>query len=646
MRILLWSLQIVVLTAGLHLFLRFVRTTRGNPLIRGLFVSVLVGVLGLWSLSTALDLEELRYILEGSTGFIVVGLAIVFQSELRRGIAQLGSSFGGRLGRNRRAEAVPEVVKAAIAMSARREGGLIAFERQSSLHTTIETGSALHATASSRLIESLFHPGGALHDGAVIIREERIVAAGCFLPLPEKTQLDASLGTRHHAALGLSEESDAVVLVVSEESGAISIARGGNLHLDIPPEELEEQLRVLLQTEGPDQQTARRRMPPFATIRRDVGWLLGSALLACGILYVAHQNIRETRPFRVQIVDGGTVARRTPIEGEILVLPPGETVRLKDPAPDTRFRLAITGSRSQFDELGGSIRGTLEIDDPDWDGGVLNLEDVRWEDSVIGLAYRWDGRAPEMRVERFDTRRIQLQPSDVVVDDLLLDPAFEARSQDVVFEPGSNITIGGPHTRMELLGTEISLAPIVLSAEDRGEVRERVRLAPSLIEQGFTLSDRTPVEIVVPIVPVQRTAGSVTKELALICLAPDRVEELARWNLPANAHTARFTVETSGLLPHDADPGSPAMLERKTAILRFVEENLRVFVDVAELPPRGEGRSVPIRWYWRKDWRDSPDSFGLDPETLGEWEDLSVQLEGEPRILLEPRDRPPDAESP
>ncbi len=492
MRVLLWALQILILTAGIHLFLRFVRTTRGNPLIRGLFVAVLVGVLGLWGLSTALGLEELLYLLEGSTGFLVVGLVIVFQSELRRGIAQLGErSFAGRLARARSAEAVPEVVHAAHTLAARRWGALIAFERESSLHTTVETGSAIHAQASARLLESLFHPGGALHDGAVVIRQERIVAAGCFLPLPEKTELDASLGTRHHAALGLSEETDAVVLAVSEETGSISVARAGHLHLDIEPDRLETELRTLLETEGPNERPARRGLLPAAlgALRRDVGWLLGSLLLACGILYVSHQNIRETREFTVRVVDAGTLARRTPREGEILVLPPeqpGENVRLKDPSPETRFRLAITGSRSQFDELGGSPRGTLEIDDPEWNGGELRLDDVRWEASVVGLGYRWSsGEGPKLSVERFDSRRIQLQAADVRVDDTALDPAFQIRLQDVVFEPGSNIAIHGPRTRMDLLGGEIQLLldPIVLSTEDRGEVREPVRLAPALVDQ-------------------------------------------------------------------------------------------------------------------------------------------------------------------
>ena len=136
MFILTSALQILILTAGIHLCLRFVRTTRGNRLIRGLFVSVLVGVVGLWGLSTALGLEELKHLLKGSTGLVVVGLAIVFQSELRRGIAQLGERFFGALSGAASADTIRHVVHAARAMAGRRDGALIVFE-----HTALGTQS-------------------------------------------------------------------------------------------------------------------------------------------------------------------------------------------------------------------------------------------------------------------------------------------------------------------------------------------------------------------------------------------------------------------------------------------------------------------------------------------------------------------------
>ena len=206
------------------------------------------------------------------------------------------------------------------------------------------------------------------------------------------------------------------------------------------------------------------------------------------------------------------------------------------------------------------------------------------------------------------------------------------------FDPGPSLEITGPEPRIDQLGEAddpIALRPIVLTDGDRGEVRERVALDPALVEEGFSIT--SPVDVVVPVVPVQRTAGSIEKEIALVCLSPDRNDELAEWRLPANVLFARFRVETSGLIPIDADQGSAAVQDRKTAILQYVRNNLRVYVDVAELPPRDEGRAVPIRWTGVDDWRESSEALGLGEGTLGDWEELEIHLESEREILLEPR---------
>ena len=217
MRYLLWGLQILILAVGIHLFLRFVRTTRGNRLIRGLFLSVMVGVVGLWGLSRALELEELEHLLKSSTGFIVVGFVVIFQSELRRGIAQLGEHSLLGFAPAASEDAVRAAVEAARALSTARRGALIVFERETSLQSVVETGTPLDAEMRAALLETLFHPETPLHDGAVVVRQDRVVAAGCILPLSEEALPSPTMGTRHRAGLGLAEESDAVVLVVSEE---------------------------------------------------------------------------------------------------------------------------------------------------------------------------------------------------------------------------------------------------------------------------------------------------------------------------------------------------------------------------------------------------------------------------------------------
>lgn len=636
-----WGLQILILTAGIHVFLRFVRTTRGNPLIRGLFLSVLVGVVGLWGLATVFQLEELKHILEGSTGFIVIGLAIVFQPELRRAIAQIGEHSFAKRTREPTAEALRKVAAAVRNMASRREGALICFEREHSLNTVVETGSTIGARVSRRLLESVFHPGGALHDGAVIVRETQVVAAGCVLPLSKHDDLDRSVGTRHRAAVGLTEESDAVVVVVSEETGSISLAREGRLAKDIAPERIEEELRATLESNGG---AASSRGPGFLTVlarsgRRDFGWLAGSALLAWGSWYAAHQSIRTQLDFMLHVIDGSTVGRRVPSAGELLILTPGRNMRARTKSGNELFKVSVSGPRGQFSELGGTLRGTFEIDDPAWEGGPLDLSSVRWEERVVGLDYRWGSSgSPELVIERSATRRLQLKPTDIVVDTTRVDPYFEVRAAEIRFDPGPSLTVSGPESVVAALGESIplELQPIVLAPTDLDGVRERVRLGKSLVERNLTLPDDSGVHVFIPVLPVQRNAGSLRKDIALVCLSPAKKDLLDRWTLPANSQTAGLTIVTSGLIPANADPGSPAVLERKAAITRFVEENLRVYVDVAELPPPEEGRSAEVHLAWVRDWRDNPQVFGLDESTLGGWEDLSVQLYSEPRVLLEP----------
>lgn len=641
MRILAWTLQILILSAGIHLFLRFVRTTRGNRMIRGLLVTVLGGVVGLWGLSVWLDLEELRHLLEISSGIVVITLAIVFQPELRRGIGQLGAhSFVGRLIHSAGKDTVARVVRASRSMATRRVGALIAFERETSLQNYIEDGTPIDAAVNTRLIESIFHPGTTLHDGAIIVRRDRIAAAGCFFPLPQEGEIDAWMGTRHRAAMGLTEDSDAIVLVVSEETGRVSIAREGRIATNIASDRLEDELRDILAGRESGADPVRHRVVPatFAAWRRDFLWLLGSVLAACAILFVAHQDIRETRPFQVRIVGTSPSLRRPPVSGEILVVLPGESQIQVSPEPSQLFPIEVEGSRAQLETIEVGLRGVLEVSSPDWRGGALDLDDVQWENRGLGLSYRWKPeRAPALEVEEFGTRELPLVFSAEMLDDSALDPRYEVRWEEVQFSPAAQVTVRGPTSSLEELGTSIPLhlRRVVLKPENHSDLSVRLRLTEPLLDRRFSLIDEPPVEMVVPILPTRREAGGVSREIALICLDPERAGELARWQLPAHGQLARFTIETSGLIPVNADPGSPAVVERFNAIRRFVEENLMVFVDLSDLPPAGEGRTVPVRWSWRRDWRQSLDSLGLDTAQVGDRAELDVRLDSETEILLE-----------
>jgi diadenylate cyclase len=193
----------------------------------------------------ALDILLLTGIL-----YCLLILIVLFQPELRRAVAQAGRSrlLRGVLGaaRQEQGPVIDDVVQAADALAARRIGALMVLERATGLRHYAELGVPLDALVSSDLLESLFHPYSPLHDGAVFIRGTRVAAAGCFLPLSRHPERGRKLGTRHRAALGLSEESDAVVLVVSEETGRISLAVGGQMESPLDRSALRHRLADLL----------------------------------------------------------------------------------------------------------------------------------------------------------------------------------------------------------------------------------------------------------------------------------------------------------------------------------------------------------------------------------------------------------------
>ncbi len=645
MQLLGWALQILILTAGIHLFLRFVRTTRGSRLIRGLFVSVLIGVLGLWGLSKSLGLAELEHVVQGAAGIVVIVFAIVFQPELRRGIAQLGEhSLLGRLIPQAAArDSVHRIARAAISMARRRHGALIAFERESSLSAYVEEATDLDAHITTRLIESLFYPGAALHDGAVVIRRDRIVAAGCFFPLPQEGDIDRSMGTRHRAALGVTEETDAIVLVVSEETGSISIAQEGRIQRNIPLDDVENELRKLLQHANPAKKPEERRLFPIPNQnwKRDITWFSMSLVLASAILVFAHQDIRITRPFSVRVTGVGPSERRQPAEGELLVVLPDENYQLTEPAADQRLRIEVQGSRSQIDAIGDSLAGQFEVFEQGWTGGPLFLSQVRWNQPVLGIEYEWlKGSPPDLVVARYETRTVPVTNENLSIDATNLDPRYETRVEDAKIQNLTSITVSGPSDLVDRLGDDLALEleTIVLRPEDRRDRIVRVGLSSRLTALGFTLKEGT-VAIELPIVPARRDLGGIEREIALISLAPERAEESSKWNLPVHQRTARFTIQTSGLIPINAGPGSPALAERNRTIRKFVEDNLLVYADVAELPPDGGRRSLPVRWTWRKNWRKSLESLGLDRGSLGGREELDVQLESDEQVLLEARER-------
>ena len=233
-------LQIVILFSVIYLALHHLRNSHGSLVLAGLLMALAF----LWSLSLLLDLEVLTRILEMILGSLLLMLMIIFQPELRRALARLGSLTIWE--NRRRRELIGEVITAVQNMAKRKCGALIVMECKERLQPLIDDSIILDAKVNNLMLESIFYPNSPLHDGAVIIRDDRVVAARAILPLSRSENISRQLGTRHRAALGIAEESDAVTVLVSEESGSVSIAHGGKLYRDLSLDELHKMLDTLV----------------------------------------------------------------------------------------------------------------------------------------------------------------------------------------------------------------------------------------------------------------------------------------------------------------------------------------------------------------------------------------------------------------
>ena len=238
-------LEILIVAAVLYRVLRVLAGTRAIQMLLGLFTVILI-----YGAARLLELSLLEYLLETIFRFGVIAALVVFQPELRNALAQLGQNRLFRFFSRLETTMVAEEVAQAVAQLARdKTGAIIAIEREVGLGEYLETGTPLRARVSDALLLNIFTPYSLLHDGATIIRGDEIVAAGVILPLTQSPVTDRSLGTRHRAALGLSEETDALVVVVSEETGGLSLAHGGRLFRGLTPEQLQQML-----AEGPPAQ--------------------------------------------------------------------------------------------------------------------------------------------------------------------------------------------------------------------------------------------------------------------------------------------------------------------------------------------------------------------------------------------------------
>ncbi|WP_337310638.1 diadenylate cyclase CdaA [Candidatus Aeolococcus gillhamiae] len=261
-------LDVAIVAVLLYQLLKLIRGTQAVQLLVGLGVIVAVGLA-----AEALHLRLLQFIFANGGQAIVIAAVILFQPELRRALDQVGRLGPVRslLGQHAGADAqrtVDEVIRAASSLSERKTGALIVFERETGLENIATTGVRINGEVTAEMLATIFLPGTSLHDGAVIIHESRLVAAGCVLPLAETIPGVGRMGTRHRAAVGLTLQSDAVVLIVSEETGLISVAHEGRITRGLDAKALRATLMTMTGVDAHQRQGIMPRPSALRAIRR------------------------------------------------------------------------------------------------------------------------------------------------------------------------------------------------------------------------------------------------------------------------------------------------------------------------------------------------------------------------------------------
>ncbi len=239
-----WDLiDIAIVSAIIYRLLLLIKGTRAAQMLIGLGILLIASVV-----SGYFDLYTLDWIIQSFWAQIVLAVIILFQPEIRRALAQMGESriFPSLPSSLEGFRSVEDIIRSAVALANRRIGALLVIERETSLTDLIEIGVPMDARLTKELMLSVFHTTSPIHDGAVIIRGNRVVAAGCFLPISITSDLSKSLGTRHRAAVGLTEETDALVVVVSEETGEMSLCEAGRLERGLDMSGLRERLGSIL----------------------------------------------------------------------------------------------------------------------------------------------------------------------------------------------------------------------------------------------------------------------------------------------------------------------------------------------------------------------------------------------------------------
>lgn len=640
-----WILQLAIISSAIYLFLRLARQSRGNRVVRMLVTGGLLVVVLLWFLTETLQLAELQHILSSVTGFVVVVLAIVFQPELRRAMGQLAGPGGER---RRDQAAIGQVVAAAKAMSKRRVGALVTFERDASLDPWCERGVAIDARVDRSLLESIFEPTSPMHDGGAVLRKGRILATNCVYPLTENRDLARRYGTRHRAALGLSEETDAVTLAVSEETGRFSIAVGGELRGPIDDDALEEELTRALG--GVKRRRAQRSIDVVGglggaarNLVRDVYWIAVSLLLGVGILWVARGQVVNEETFEVTFQLSSAMDDETTADAQV----DGTLVVLELDVPDYSFAtrevlgrshdLKVVGTRAQLSRFREFARGTVSLTGRTVTDGVpfeLTTGTIEWNTDVVGLEFSWDKQPADLTFVSVQERTLQLQSTDLVLDDSAVVTRVAARLEKDSFDPAS-VVVRGPQEVLDRLrgeGEPPLFAPLTLDADPEQGQTYALDIDPAWFNDGLSLVE--PVTASPRISRGRFTSPLIQPTLVLTCLDPERLDELERWRIPAAYTVAAFKFDAIGVLPV-----AGVSEEMRSKLIAYVDQNLVAYVDVADSQAVDGAASltVPIRYYLRRDFADESvrRELGFEPGDLSDWSEIVLRPQGDDAITLE-----------
>ncbi len=236
--------DILILTLIIYYILALIKGTRAFQVAWGLLI-----LIPMFMLANYLELNTLSWILDRFSVYLVLAIIILFQDDIRRALARVGNPLFPNTAKGIETQVLEELIRAVFALASRSVGALIVLEREASLEDYVEVGVRIDALLTSEIMQAIFHTASPIHDGAVVIRRDRIVAAGCFLPLTTNPEVSKALGTRHRAAIGLTEEADSVVLVVSEEEGRVSLVVGGKIRVTPDAKELRAALKKVYNVE-------------------------------------------------------------------------------------------------------------------------------------------------------------------------------------------------------------------------------------------------------------------------------------------------------------------------------------------------------------------------------------------------------------